>query len=112
MRWKQVYNKNLAKYELIPVGEAAHRGDHHFIQDDFHPFISPIDKTVVSGRRQYAEHCKKHDVVNAAEFGPEHYAQKARERADHYEGRTTRAEQIRRRENIHEIINHLGRADG
>jgi len=94
---------------MIPIDEAAAKRDGHFIQIDFEPFISPIDKTIVSGRKQYAEHCKKHGVVNAAEFDSNFYAQKARERADHYEGRSSRAETQARRENINEVINFLER---
>ncbi len=112
MRWKQVYNANLSKYELIPIDAASRLAAGHFIHDDFEPFISPIDGNIISGRRQYEDHCKRHGVVNAAEFPAEHYAKKAQERADHYEGRTSRAQTQARRENINEIINYLDRADG
>ena len=69
MRWKQVYNGELGKHEMVPVDESATRRDGHFVQDDFEPFVSPLDGAVVSGRRAYNNHCKKHNVVNAAESG-------------------------------------------
>jgi len=108
MRWRQ----DAISHELIPIDEAAAKRDGHFISRDFEPFISPIDKTIVSGRKQYDEHCKRHGVVNAAEFDKAFYAQKAKERADHYEGRSSRAETQARRENINEIIGFLERTNG
>lgn len=38
------------------------------ILGDYAPFISPIDGTVVEGRRQFREHCLKHDVVPTADL--------------------------------------------
>lgn len=47
--------------EDIEVRSAAVRGD-------YAPFKSPIDGTVVEGRRQFREHCLKHDVVPTSDL--------------------------------------------
>ena len=54
----------------------------HFLQGDIDSFVSPIDGSVISDRRKYREHCQRHNVVNAAEFSPEYYARKAKERQE------------------------------
>jgi hypothetical protein len=90
---------------MIPVDEAARKRDGHFVRDDIPDFVSPIDGTVVSGRKQMADHCRKHGVRPADEYPPEHYAEAAQKRADHYNGVRSKAEIQAQRENINEIIN-------
>ena len=101
MRWRQT------KDGLVPIDASAAKAGGHYVRDDYAPFVSPLDGTVVSGRKQYDEHCKKHGVVNAAEFDDAHYAKAAKRRADHYNGVSSRAETQERRENINNIITHL-----
>ena len=38
------------------------------ILGDMAPFVSPIDGTVVEGRKAFREHCLKHDVVPTQEL--------------------------------------------
>jgi len=38
------------------------------IINDIQPFISPIDGTVISSRRAYRDHCKRHNVVPTGEL--------------------------------------------
>jgi hypothetical protein len=93
--------------KLVPADEYYRpRISQHAIHGDLTSFVSPIDGTVISDRKQYDEHCKRHGVVNAAEFSPEYYTRRAEERAAVYEGRSTREETQKRRENINEIMNH------
>ncbi len=111
-RWRQVVNKQTGKSDFVPLDADAAKRDGHFIHGDIESFVSPIDGTVISDRKQYDEHCKRHGVVPSAEFPPEYYQQKAEERRKHYEGEVSRQEQQRRRENIHEIMNHMERRNG
>lgn len=104
-RWRQVFDKETQTSSFIPIDEAAARRDAGVsVHGDIQPFRSPIDGTVISDRKQYREHCKKHNVVPAAEFSPEFYAKKAKERADAYEGRRSTAEAFARKQEIHELM--------
>lgn len=58
---------------------------------DLEPFVSPIDGTIVSGRVAYAEHCKKHNVTNVADY-KESWAKAAEERARLFSGQSHDAE--------------------
>ena len=93
--------------ELIPRSEYVRPKEaQHSIFGDIESFVSPIDGTVITGRKGYDEHCRKHNVVNAANFTPEYYAQKAKERAAVHEGKSSKEEAFRRKQVINEIINH------
>jgi hypothetical protein len=35
---------------------------------DIEPFVSPVDGSVITGRKALREHNKRHDVTNAADF--------------------------------------------
>lgn len=93
--------------ELIPRDEYVRPKEaSHFIHNDLQPFVSPIDGSVISDRRQYRNHCDKHGVRPAAEFPPEHYAKKAKEREAHYKGQSSKEETLKRKQALNEIINH------
>jgi len=94
---------------MIPIDAAAMRQEGHFIRGDIESFVSPIDGAIISGRKQYEDHCRKHGVVNAAEFSPEYYAKKKKARDDFYAGVRPRAEIQAQREHINEVINFLER---
>lgn len=104
-RWRQDSKTG----KLIPIDEAARRHDGVAVHGDIQSFVSPIDGTVITDRKQYREHCEKHNVVPSAEFTPEFYRRKAEERARLYTGEHTAAEKQRRGEEINNIINHLER---
>ena len=93
----------------MPADDVARRQDGVAIHGDIESFVSPIDGAVISDRRQYAEHCKKHNVVPASEFTPEFLAKKRKEREDFYLGNRNTAQTQRDRMEINEIINHLER---
>lgn len=52
---------------------------------DIDPFVSPVDGSVITGRRALREHNKRHNVTNASDFKGE-WEQKAKERASFYQG--------------------------
>jgi hypothetical protein len=76
--------------ELVPRDEYVRPKEYrHAIHGLIEPFISPIDKTMISDRKHLAEHNKKHNVTNSADFSPEYLAsrregwrEKAAETAD------------------------------
>lgn len=35
----------------------------HYVRGDIQEFVSPLDGTAISGRRQYEEHCRRYNVV-------------------------------------------------
>ena len=91
--------------ELIPRSEYVRpREASHAIFNDIESFVSPIDGSVISDRKQYREHCRKHGVVNAAEFDGQ-WSEAAKKRADFYEGKSSKEEAFRRKKAINEIIN-------
>lgn len=106
-RWRQKIVDG--KSVFVPIDNAARERDGYFVQGDIEPFKSPIDGTIISDRKQYREHCKKHGVVPAAEFSQEFYDRKAAERARVYTGERTRQQEIADKQAIYEVINHLER---
>ena len=78
MRWRQTRDEN-GNSVFIPMDEAAakhdgvtlsesDRGHSHFVHGDIAAFVSPVDGTVISDRKQLAEHNLRHNVVNADEM--------------------------------------------
>ena len=108
-RWRQKFDPETGKSEFVPIDDAARKQDGIIINRDVEPFRSPIDGTVISTRRQYDDHCRKHNVVPAQEFSQEFYDRKAAERARLYTGERTRQEELASKSEIYEIINHLER---
>jgi len=52
---------------------------------DIEPFKSPVDGSIVTGRRSLREHNKRNDVTNAADF-KETWEKAAKEREKFYTG--------------------------
>lgn len=50
--------------EVVPDGDDGL----HYVRGDMDYFVSPIDGTIVNGRRGFEEHCKRHNVVPTAEL--------------------------------------------
>lgn len=109
-RWVQVWNKELGKSEFIPKDEAAVRlSGTTAVHGDIESFVSPIDGSVISDRKQLREHNKRHGVVNSAEFNPEYLEKKKKEREDLHQG-IRQPDQIRRdKMEIWETIHRLER---
>lgn len=98
MKWRQ----DSVTGKLVPIDEATQRHAGHYVQGDIEPFVSPVDGSVISDRRQLAEHNKRNNVVNAAEFSQEYYDKKAQERSDFYNGKHSRQETLARKQEIYE----------
>lgn len=68
-------------HELVPAEEYERPNErHHLVQSDIEPFISPIDKTIISSRAHLREHNRKHNVTNAADYSTEYIEKKKAER--------------------------------
>lgn len=103
-RWRQTTDPETGKSKFVPIDDEARRIDGHFVQGDISSFVSPIDGSVISDRKQYREHCEKHGVVPAGEFSKEHYERKAQERADHYEGRKSSSASLEIKQSLYEAM--------
>ncbi len=109
-RWKQVYDKETGTSTFVPIDNAARlQSAGASIHGDITPFVSPVDGSVITDRKQLREHNKRNNVVNADEFSPEFYERKARERTDFYEGRHTKKEKLARKQEIWETMHRLER---
>lgn len=69
---------------------------------DIEPFVSPVDGSVITGRKALREHNKKHDVTNAADFKGE-WERAAKERARFFSGDTSYDSNRRKEHLIHAI---------
>lgn len=102
-------------HKLIPAEEYdAHIGrltpnETHAVMGDIEEFVSPVDGSVVGSRSDLREHNAKHNVVSVAEYEGVVDKGAMQRRHDHYQGRISRKEQFKRRQEIHEIIHHLER---
>ena len=106
MRWRQKYNKATGKSTFIPIdGSAAMHDAGAAIHGDIEPFVSPVDGTVISDRKQLREHNKRNDVVNSQEFSQQWLDKKAKERQDFFDGKLSRKETQARKEQLNETIN-------
>jgi hypothetical protein len=64
MRWRQVYNEEKGKYELVPITDSSRaKASSADIHGDIEPFRSPVDGSVISDRKQLREHNKRNNVV-------------------------------------------------
>ena len=107
-RYRQITNPETGKSEFIPVGK-GHQQQAHAVHGDIEPFVSPIDGAVISDRKEYREHCKKHNVVPAAEFNQEFFYRKAEERQRALRGERTKQQVLRDRQELYErITRHEG----
>jgi len=97
-RWRQ----DAITGKLVPINEARRAVQTSAIHGDIQPFVSPVDGTVISDRRQLREHNKRNSVVSADEFTPEFYAKKAKERKDVLQGKKSRAETLKCKQEIYE----------
>ncbi len=73
-------------YKLIPKDEYVRPASMHAIHGDIDPFVSSVNGSVISSRKQLREHNIRHGVVSAAEFHNEGERAK-QQREDYYAGR-------------------------
>ena len=108
-RWRQSYNPETGKNELIPIDEAAIRRDAGVaIHGPIEPFVSPVDGTVISCRKQLREHNKRNNVVSSDEFSPEFYERKAAERERFYQRKMGPEAKLARKREIYEALTRAG----
>ena len=108
-RWVQKWNEEEQKSEFIPIDAAARAVEGIAIHGDIESFVSPIDGTVITDRKQYREHMEKHGVVPSAEFSQEFYDRKAEERERHYRGVHSKEAKLARKREIYEIMQRAER---
>lgn len=110
-RYKQIWNEELGKSEFIEIGVERQTGGSHAVFNDLQPFVSPVDGTVISDRKQLREHNIRNNVVNAHEFDS-HWETKRQERDRLYTGQHTAKESLARKQEIYEAINRAEREHG
>ena len=105
MRWVQRLNEETGKYEFIPRDEAAAKRDATAaIHGDIVPFVSPVDGSVISDRKQLREHNKRNNVVNYHEFDTTEQKRRQGVNERLHSGEHTPAESLARRQEIYETI--------
>ena len=110
MRWVQRLNEETGKHEFIPRDEAAVKRDStSAIHGDIVSFVSPVDGSVISDRKQLREHNKRNNVVNSSEFDQGFLDRKRKERDRLYTGEHTAAEKFERKQEIYNNIMRLER---
>ena len=81
--------------KLVPAEEYVRPDRSHAVHGDIEPFVSHLDGTMITSRKDLREHNKRHGVVTAKELGNEgERFKKARE--DFYAGRPYDRERRRR----------------
>lgn len=78
MRTRYRWNPETQRQEKIAESEGMNSG--LIIMPDIPDFLSPVDGSIVHGRKSLREHNKRNNVTNAADFTNE-WKEKARERA-------------------------------
>ena len=108
MRWRQDRHTG----EFIPIDESARTFRASAIHGDIQSFVSPVDGTVITDRKQLREHNKRNNVVSASEFDQNYYDGKAKERSDFFQGKHDRKETLERKQELYEKWTQLEREDG
>ena len=105
MRWRQKFNEQTQKSEFIPIDESARKRDGgSAIHGDIQSFVSPVDGSVISDRRQLREHNKRNNVVNYHEFDTTEQNRRAEANKRLHSGEHTPQEQLARKQEIYENI--------
>lgn len=82
------YRQDPITHKLYEIGVNDHQapGPKVYVRGDLEDFVSPVDHTVVHGRRSLREHNQKNGVVNYEEFGDSYFNRKREERDRYYKG--------------------------
>lgn len=67
-RYRQVWNEEAGKSEFIEIGQDSSSSQGAAVHGDIRPFVSPVDGSVISDRKQLREHNLRNNVVNYHEF--------------------------------------------
>ena len=84
--WIQINGKLIPKEDYHGDNSRAAHG--LMVIGDIEPFVSPVDGKPVMSRKQLREHNKLHDVHNYADYSPEYFEKRAREREIISQGQT------------------------
>lgn len=97
---KKTYRYDPKTEKMVEVTRDRNKGHSLQIIGDMEPFVSPITKEVITGRRAYRDHCKQHNVTNISDFNsPGGYWDKAaKEREKFFTGNNYDTE--RRKEHL------------
>ena len=104
MRWRQCRETG----KLIPIDEQAARRDHSegkgtlIVRDNFEPFRSVVDGSIIRTHRDLEAHNKRNKVTNIADFGPEFIEKAAKKRED--AGKRSKEETLKVRQHLYEQI--------
>ena len=104
-RYKQIFDKETQTSEFIEIGRSEQNLPGAAIHGDIQAFVSPVDGTIISDRKQLREHNTRNGVVNSAEFSQGWLDKKARERQDFFDGKLSKEEHRARKEDLNERIN-------
>lgn len=87
-----------AQGKLVPKGEYC-RGesssDAPAVLGDIDAFVSPVDGSIIDDRGKLREHNKRHGVTNVADYGPDYFERKGKEKYNQMTGRTREAKEAR-----------------
>ena len=82
MRRRYIQDRKTGK--LVPAEEYFRQHQLHHIQEDIKPFVSHVDGTLITSRKELREHNKRNNVVQAT-GGDQEFLKK---RADLFQGRS------------------------
>ena len=82
-RYRQVINED-GSSTFVEICQSRSGNHSAAVQGDIETFVSPVDGSVISDRKQLREHNLRNNVVSADEFSKEFYDSKAKERERHY----------------------------
>jgi hypothetical protein len=82
--------------KLIPKDEYFARENEARLQimGDIEPFLSPVSGELITSRGQLREHNRRHGVTNAADYGPQWFERKAKEREALLTGKSNKQDRI------------------
>lgn len=96
---------------MIPADEYERpKEPGHFVRGDIQSFVSPVDGSVITDRKQLREHNKRNGVVSADEFSQDFFDRKQKERDRTFTGERTRQETFERKREIYQNITDAERA--
>ncbi len=65
MRKRYIQDPETGK--LVPASEYRRRGKSHQVMEDIEPFVSPVDGSIISSRKDLREHNRRNNVVQYEE---------------------------------------------
>jgi hypothetical protein len=97
-----ITGKMVPKEDFRPPGPNA-----PVVHGDLESFVSPVDGSVISDRSHLRAHNSRHGVTNVADYGPEWFERRGKEKYQEQQGKTPEQRRERR-----EAINRTMREKG